>query len=294
MEMSGTGAVDLPVYQVVKNIVDTLSPSYGAGEAKAMSRIILEHVKGWNSMDIAIKANEHITPFVQKQIADVVRRLLDNEPIQYIFQSAYFYGMNLKVTRDTLIPRPETAELVDIIVNENDRKDLRVLDLCTGSGCIALALARNLSFAAVTGVDISEGALAVARENASSLHADVNFIKADLLSAAGRAAVTGDMYDIIVSNPPYIAESEKSDMDANVLDYEPHLALFVPDDSPLEFYDAIMEIAIKCLAGHGKLYFEINPLFSEGLVKLAKSKGFVDVELLRDTYGKMRFLSASK
>lgn len=147
-----------------------------------MMRIIFENLKGWSPVDIAVKSNEEITGFMSGKVDAVLERLLADEPIQYIFGNADFYGLKLKVTQDTLIPRPETAELVDIIVRDNNQKDLRVLDLCTGSGCIAVALARTLPFAEVTATDISDAALAVARENARALHVAVDFRHADLLA----------------------------------------------------------------------------------------------------------------
>lgn len=184
-----------------------------------MAVIIFENLKGWTRTDMALKAGEHLTPFMLGKFDDVIAQLLKQKPIQYIFGNAWFYGMKLTVTPDTLIPRPETAEMVDFIVQENQRKDLRVIDLCTGSGCIAIALARNLPFATVTASDISAKALDVARGNARTLYADVRFVQSDLLTARGREALAGN-YDIIVSNPPYIAEKEKAGMSANVLDYE--------------------------------------------------------------------------
>lgn len=282
-----------PVFEVQKDIAERLTPLYGEGEAKAMGRIIFENLKGWNQTDLALKSREHLTPFVLGKIDDVLRQLLHRKPIQYIFGNAWFYGMKLKVTPDTLIPRPETAELVDFIVNENQRKDLNVIDLCTGSGCIAVALARNLPFASVTATDISEGALEVARENAVELHARVRFVKADLLTVAGREAVEG-RYDIIASNPPYIAEKEKSGMQDNVLLYEPHGALFVPDDNPLEFYKAIFDFADGNLSAGGKMYLEINPLFADDLLKEARGHGYDDAHVVRDSYGRYRFMIASK
>lgn len=284
---------EMPVFQASKQITDLLSPLYGAGEAKAMTRIIFENIKGWSPVDVAVKSNEHLTPFSLGQINDVLSQLLSYKPIQYVFGTAWFYGMKLKVTPDTLIPRPETAELVDLIVQENQRKDLRVIDLCTGSGCIAVALARNLPFSTVVATDISDAALAVARENAKALHADVRFISSDLLTAQGRAAAAGS-YDIIVSNPPYIVDSEKKDMSPNVLEFEPHGALFVPDADPILFYKAIFAFAGTSLAQGGKIYLEINPMFSERLLAEASKDGFVDASVLRDTYGRNRFLIASK
>ena len=210
--------------------------------------------------------------------------------MEFIFGNADFYGMKLKVTRDTLIPRPETAELVDLIVKENNRKDLRVIDLGTGSGCIAIALSRNLPFAEVTAVDIS-----VARENAKALHCDINFVNADIISLADNhdTAIKGP-FDIIVSNPPYIAENEKSEMDKNVTEFEPESALFVPDSDPLKFYKAELKYAETALSDGGRIYFEINPIYAEELKQLTEKSGFSDVELIRDSFGKERFLSASK
>ena len=281
--------------EVMRGIVERLAPKYGEGEARAMGRIIFENMKGWSAVDLAIKANEPMTEFMEGKIDGVVERLMDDEPIQYIFGVADFYGMKLKVTPDTLIPRPETAELVDIIVQENRRKDLRVIDLGTGSGCIAIALARNLPFADVTGVDISGKALEVARENASLLHSWVEFVQGDILKLADSGVHSGFReFDIIVSNPPYIAESERKWMEKNVLEHEPASALFVPDDNPLEFYDAILKFAKVGLAAGGRVYFEINPRYAREMVSLCRTYGFDDAIEMRDSYGKIRFLRAMR
>lgn len=284
------------VAETVRAITEALTPKYGAGEAKAMARIIFENLKGWNQVDLAVKANEHPSVFIEEKIDGVVKRLLADEPIQYIFGNADFYGMKLKVTADTLIPRPETAELVDFIVKKmSDRKDLQVLDLGTGTGCIAIALSRNLPFSDVTAVDISAGALAVAKENAGNLHARVEFVKADILSLPDSvpAPLAGE-FDVIVSNPPYIAESEKGSMEANVLDHEPHSALFVPDSNPLEFYDAELAYAGRHLKPSGVVWFEINPLFAARMTALCRSHGFDNSVTLRDSFGRERFVCASR
>ena len=275
----------MTVNEVARHVVDRLAPRFGQGEAKAMMRIIFENLKGWRPVDIAVKSNEDMTGFMAGKIDAVLERLLADEPIQYIFGNADFYGLKLKVTQDTLIPRPETAELVDIIVRDNKQKDLRVLDLCTGSGCIAVALARTLPFAEVTATDISDAALAVARENARALHVAVDFRHANLLDGEPR----GGSYDIIVSNPPYIAEKERAAMEPNVLEHEPALALFVPDADPLEFYRAIFRLAGDALAPGGRIYLEINPVYASELKSLAVSEGFGSVDLLRDSFGKIRF-----
>ncbi len=285
------------VAEVMRGICNRLAPKYGAGEAKAMTRIIFENEKGWSQVDLAIKANEHLTKFMEGKIDGVVDRLLADEPIQYIFGVADFYGMKLKVTAATLIPRPGTAELVDLIVKDRgDEKDLRVVDFGTGSGCIAIALSRNLPFSSVTGVDISADALAVAGENARSLRADVAFVQADMLSlpSANMPAPLSGEFDVIVSNPPYIADSEKKSMERNVVDFEPAQALFVPDSDPLKFYNAVLDFAAVALKGNGTVYFEINPLYVAQLSALCRAKGFGNVSVERDSFGKQRFMKINR
>lgn len=296
MEPDGDGRT---VAEELRRISMSLKDKYGAGEAKALGRVIFENLKGWSPVDIAIKANEPLSGYIEGKIAGVVERLLHDEPVQYIFGVADFYGMKLKVTRDTLIPRPETAELVDLIVEDNRRKDLKVLDIGTGSGCIAIALSRNLPFAEVTAIDISAAALDVARENASVLHAGVSFVQADILNMDAGCnpvddAVENGVFDIIVSNPPYIAQSEKSDMDRNVTAFEPAGALFVPDNDPLVFYRAILGYAERHLDIGGRVYFEINPLFAGELKTLCMESGFDEVNIIRDSYGKLRFIQAGR
>ena len=270
-----------------------LLPKYGEGETRALQRFMVEQLKGWTPVDLAIRQDDLVSDFILGKVNDTVNRLLHDEPIQQIFGCVDFYGLKLKVTRDTLVPRPETAELVDIIVRENDGRDLRVLDAGTGSGCIAVALALNLKFPEVTAIDISDGALAVARENARQLHVNVDFRKADIIALP--ESLPGMQFDIIVSNPPYIAESEKPSLEANVLDYEPATALFVPDSDPLRFYNAILRAAATdMLVPGGRIYFEINPLFASKLLDNARQAGFADAAVLRDSEGRNRFLTASK
>jgi release factor glutamine methyltransferase len=278
---------------VLAAIRSRLAPKYGDGEAREMSRIIFENLKGWNPVDLVIRQDELISEFIQGKVDDAVERLLNDEPIQQIFGNARFYGMTFKVTRATLIPRPETAELIDLIVKENPEKDLSVLDAGTGTGCIAIALQRNLCFPQVTAIDISNEALAVAEENAKALRARVTFREADILGLPD--ALAGEQFDIIVSNPPYIAEHEKSAMERNVLNFEPQTALFVPDSEPLRFYTALLAAARKgLLRNGGRIYFEINPLYANELKAEAGKFGFGEVMLHRDTDGKLRFLSAVK
>lgn len=268
-----------------------LAPVYGDGEARWMLRIVMEHVKGWDQTELAIRAADEVSDFIVGRVNEAVDFLLKGEPIQYIYGDTYWYGMTLKVTPDVLIPRPETEELVDLIVKENPASDLRVFDVCTGSGCIAVALAKALDFPVVDASDISDKALTVAKENASLQKVTVNFFKADALNLTDNSE---ERYDIIVSNPPYVMESEKAQMDRNVLDYEPALALFVPDDDALKFYKAIATFAKDTLSEKGRLYFELNPLTAEVLKKWMTAEGWNDVQALPDMYGKTRFMSARK
>lgn len=268
----------------------SLAPLYDDNEARWMLRIVMEHVKGWDQTELAIRANDEVSDFIVGRVGDAVRRLLAGEPIQYIYGDTYWYGMTLKVTPDVLIPRPETQELVDLIVKENPQPDLRVLDVCTGSGCIAVALAKALNFPTVNAIDISGPALAVARENATLQKVKISFREADALTLKADS----DRYDIIVSNPPYVMDSEKARMDRNVLDHEPALALFVPDNDALKFYKAIAGFALDALSEHGELYFELNPLTAEELKKWMEAEGWSDVQLLPDMYGKIRFMVARR
>lgn len=267
-----------------------LTPRYGDSEANWLVRIIMEHVKGWNQVELLIRADKEVSDFIVGRVNEAVDRLLTGEPIQYIYGDTYWYGMTFKVNPDVLIPRPETEELVDLIVKNNPETDLSVLDVCTGSGCIAIALAKTLKFPTVTAIDISESALDVAQSNSALLKVKVDFFKADALNL-------GDFkkkYDIIVSNPPYVMESEKKDMDSNVLDHEPHIALFVPDSDPLKFYKAIASYALDALTDNGHLYFELNPLTANELTEWMKIHGWNDVQILPDMHSKLRFMVAKK
>lgn len=278
--------------QLISQAVDRLQPHYPADEARAMVKCALMTIKGWTPTDIAYKFNDEVSDLLINRINEIVDRLLLDEPLQYILGEAWFHGLSLKVTPATLIPRPETSQLVDLIVDRADnRPDLRVLDIGTGSGAIAVALARSLKFARVTAIDISHDALEVARQNADRLRVEVNFKQMDILADS----LPADDFDIIVSNPPYICNSEKPTMEPNVLLYEPHNALFVPDNDPLLFYRRIASLAADSLISGGMLYFEINQAYGPQVSRmLADNRNFQNIELLRDFKGNYRFISASK
>lgn len=269
-----------------------LEPKYGPGEARALTRIMFEELNGYTPVDLVIRKDMPVTSWLERHVTDTVDRLLNNEPIQYIFGRARFHGLELKVTHDTLIPRPETAELVDLIADRSERHpDLRVLDMCTGSGCIAIALSRELPFSMADAADISDKALDVARENARDLHADIRIFHADALHLT---PLPSPVYDIVASNPPYIADNERGSMPENVLKHEPHAALFVPDSDPLVFYKAIARFCLSALKPGGILWFEINPLYASELSSFLQKAGYGDVDVQLDSQGRKRFISAVK
>ena len=258
-------------------------------EVQAMIRVICEDVFHYDQVDVALRQESELPDFAPQRIADIIARLRRHEPLQYIVGHALFHGHRFKVTPAVLIPRPETEQLVDLIVDENPASDLRVLDMGTGSGCIAISLARALKFAQVDALDVSRDALAVARENAAELKVKVRFFESDMLAPQPPAR-----YDIIVSNPPYICWSERESMERNVLDYEPGQALFVPDNDPLLFYKAIAVYAAQSLEREGRLYLEINQRFGNEMKQLLEGNGFDEVRIIEDSFGKVRFAAAMK
>ena len=256
-------------------------------EVQAMIRLICEDVFNYDPVDVALRQESELPDFAPERIADIIARLRRHEPLQYIVGSARFHGHRFKVTPAVLIPRPETEQLVDLIIDENEGSDLRVLDMGTGSGCIAISLARALKFAQVDALDVSRDALEVARKNAADLKVKVRFFESDMLSPQPAAR-----YDIIVSNPPYVCWSEREAMDRNVKDYEPGQALFVPDNDPLLFYKAIVPYAAQSLERGGKLYLEINQRFGNEVKRLMQDNGLDEVRIIEDSYGKVRFAAA--
>lgn len=272
------------------SLLQQFRESFPEGEAVALTRIVLEDVAHYTPVDVALRKDTEIPPSLVEKSIKVAQRVCSGEPIQYVLGTARFYGGSIKVTPDVLVPRPETEQLVDIIAQKwRNRTDMQVLDICTGSGCIAVALASVLPFSKVTATDISEKVLNVARENAGLWKVKVNFVLSDALAQSNPDKRT---YNIIVSNPPYICSSEAQEMDKNVLDHEPHLALFVPDNDPLKFYRPITENASRMLVPGGYLYFEINPAYSNQIAGLLNKSGFSDVNTITDIHGKKRFITA--
>jgi len=273
---------------------------YSRDEIRSFIQMLLEDVCGLSLVDQILGKDKQISDIERKQIIEIVERLKKMEPIQYAFGETWFYSIRLKVNQSVMIPRHETETLVYLVdyysrkKSRTKLKTLRILDLCTGSGCIAVALSKNIPNSLVDAVDNSESALEVARENFKRHHIEAVTKKIDILDTKkAMEEITGG-YDIIVSNPPYVLESEKASMSANVLDYEPHQALFVPDNNPILFYEAIAEIALKKLKRNGRIFVEINPLCSHLILDMLREKGFIYPKAIHDLSGKDRFITARK
>ena len=267
-----------------------LATCYDSREIEGITRIIFEDVLLWQPIDIVMRENEPLPEFFDNRLASIISRLKQHEPLQYILGKARFHGHSFAVTPATLIPRPETEQLVDMIVDENPGSDLQVLDIGTGSGCIAISLARALKFAQVTATDISRAALEVAQQNAAALKTRVKFLEQDILSCRAPSEV----WDIIVSNPPYITEQEKAAMERNVLDYEPASALFVPDNDPMLFYRPIASYASRALKNGGRLYLEINRAMGNLVCDTLQRAGLSNIQVHNDFNGNVRFVTATK
>jgi len=284
------------IQNLYKTIVLKLKAIYADEEARAMADRLFVHYFHLTPTQKVMAGNTIADETRLTLIEESVSKLLSHVPLQYVLGSAFFMDLELLVTSSVLIPRPETEELVSLILKHysgrKTGKGLKILDIGTGSGCIAIALNRYLPESHVSAIDISEEAIKVAAANAEKNHATVNFIHADILDHAQWD--TFPKFDIIVSNPPYVTNAEKVQMQLNVLDHEPHTALFVPDDDPLLFYREIIMLAKKKLCERGSLWFEINEMFGVELKKLAESKGFKDVNIFFDIRGKSRFLHAIK
>lgn len=279
----------MTTHQVISDIKSALAAAYPEGEVRAFVRILFEEWMHYSTVDIYMRADSEVPPFLVEKMHHAVQRLLRHEPIQHIVGVAHFHGHRFAVSKHTLIPRPETEQLVDMIVDRNqDVPDLSVLDIGTGSGCIACSLARALRFAEVHAFDISQPALDLAAENARNLGVKVAFHHVDILNAVPQP----QQFHIIVSNPPYICMHEQQLMEDNVLRYEPHSALFVPDNDPMLFYRAIARYASVALKPGGKLYFEINAAYGNDTANLLSEFHFADIEVVRDFYGRDRFVSA--
>src|SRR5690554_1386971 len=269
--------------QKLKDLFDT-------EETDALFVMVIDEVLNYSRADIVLKKEDEIPLINQKRLEEIVSQLQQEIPIQYIFEKAYFYSYEFKVSPATLIPRRETEELVEWVLSEMDRqpeKKWRVLDIGTGSGCIPITIKKEFPLAEVFAMDISTEALKIAKQNAGKLNASVTFIEQNILSTKQL-----DSYDIIISNPPYVRNLEKAEIKKNVLAYEPHLALFVDDNDPLVFYRKITQLAQKSLTENGLLFFEINQYLGEEMQQMV-SEYFKTIELRKDLQGNDRMMKCS-
>ncbi len=283
-----------------------LAERYGLDEARAIVRLVLGERFGLSMADILCDKVTELSADDRTDLEKMMLRLENGEPVQYVLGSTTFCGRQFFVNESVLIPRPETEELCRWMVEErglrNEEREVRILDIGTGSGCIAITLAAEMPDAQVSAWDISEQALAVARKNADTIGVKVNFEQVDVLnlSSASQSPLSigrgggGEAFTHIVSNPPYICDNEKSLMKPHVWEHEPHVALFVPDDDPLLFYRAIADFAIQSLKPDGWLYFEVNPLYIKELKTMLAKKGFENIEVKIDQFGKERMTRAKK
>lgn len=279
-----------------RDLYTRLETLYDTREAQAIVRTILEIRFEMSYTDIVCGKVNELSADKEKELEEIMRRLENGEPLQYILGEAEFAGRTFHVEPGVLIPRPETAELCRLIVDDikaihKDTEPIVITDVGTGSGCIAITLSLELLNSKVRAYDISTKALEIAKKNAELLRADVDFEIQDALRLEPKS-VDDKFMHIIVSNPPYIAEKEKEEMCKNVLDYEPSLALFVSDEDPLIFYRSIAEYGVKNLKDGDRIYYEINPIYAQEMVELMESLGYRDIKIANDLYGKQRMLRA--
>lgn len=276
-----------------------LSSIYDNDELYAIFELVCEHYLGYSKTDTRLKFQENLNQSDVLKLYDTAKALKEGTPIQYILGEADFYNLKFNVNSSTLIPRPETEELVDIIIKQfkqetSHNQTLNILDIGTGSGCIPITFKKNIPNSKVTGIDISEQALEIAKSNAIKNKVDIDFIKLDILSSFDSSLIALPL-SLIISNPPYVLNSEAKQMDIRVLNYEPHLALFVDDTDPIIFYKRIIDLCTNHLEEKGFLFFELNPIYANDVKNYANdSKIFNFTEILKDMSGKERFLKAQK
>lgn len=278
-------------YRLVSNVLSTI---YDNREAANITNLVTEKITGHNRLNRLVHSQAVLTLQQEQQLRDCVALLIKHTPVQYVLEEAWFYGLPFYVNQHVLIPRPETEELVDwIIKDEKKNADItspRIMDIGTGSGCIPVTLKKNLPDAEVHTLDVSPKAIEVARKNAQQLDTAIQFHEADILNLSEKIRLP--FFDIIVSNPPYIPMKDKEEMHANVLEHEPHLALFVSDENPLQFYHAIASFAQHQLTGTGRVYLELHEIHGQQVAGLFAAAGFKNILLKKDMQGKNRMLKA--
>jgi len=280
--------------ELKSHYIDQLLELYDKPEAELLVSIIIEHYFGMSRIDMAMNPDKRLSESEILSLHMSVKELKNKKPVQYITGVVEFSGLSIHVDENVLIPRPETEELVNLVLENERVAGLKVLDIGTGSGCIAIVVCNKLVDAEVVAVDISPEVVKLAQKNADRNEVKVSFELYDILSPDFQQKQIFRLFDVIVSNPPYVTLSDKEKMHANVLDYEPHGALFVPEENPLIFYDAIFKFAEKNLISKGRVYFEINESFSEEMKNLAAEYGYQKIMIQKDIRGKNRFMRATK
>jgi len=279
------------MHPLVRYIREALHGYYTDVEALSLAKMLLVDVFGFTTLELYGGKDRSFSENEQELLSDIVKRLQNHEPLQYIIGRETFMGLDIEVDENVLIPRPETQELVNWILDDYRLDEgCKILDIGTGSGCIPIALAHYMSGAELEAWDISDGALELAQRNAKRNDVKVLFCKQNVLEMVPSAL----RYDVIVSNPPYITEKEKVDMEPNVLDWEPSIALFVPDSDPLLFYRKIAELGLGMLVQGGALYFEINRAYGAMMKSMLENMGYKHVELRKDMFGNDRMIKAIK
>ncbi len=268
-----------------------LAKLYEPKEIQSIFELIAEDLQ-FTSTSLILNKDEELTDFQLKYFEQSLVRLEECEPVQYVRGKADFYDMQFIVNQSVLIPRPETEEIVDLIIRENKNCEGKILDIGTGSGCIAISLAKNLTKAQISAIDISKEALQVAQRNSRQNGVQISFFNGDMQDECFMSQFTD--YEIIVSNPPYVCDSEKTEMRKNVLNFEPHTALFVDDSNPLQFYKVLAQFASKHLRNNGKIYCEINETFGNETKQLFEQYGFRNCQIIKDLFGKDRIVKATK
>jgi release factor glutamine methyltransferase len=284
----------MTIEEARKEVNDSIATIYEKSEADNITEIVMEHITRWSRPERILNKEIPLSFTQKKLLSQIILRLQQHEPIQYLINEAWFAGMIFYVDKNVLIPRPETEELLDWIVKDvrSERSNIKkILDVGTGSGCIAIALKNKIPNAEIWGCDVSDEALNVARMNADALNATIDFVPLDFLDPAQRRQLPH--VDIIASNPPYVLQSDKNEMKKNVLEFEPATALFVPDNDSLVFYNAIADFGKEKLNAKGNIYVEINESLGDQVKDLFQSKGYSSVELKKDLQEKDRMIKVS-
>ena len=273
---------------MIKEITLQLVPQYSDSEARSIAILLMCKITGLSYTELLVHTPS-LNEEQKEELRKKIERVKKNEPLQYVLGETIFYGRRFKCDQRALIPRPETEELTDWIINDvSNDGNIRILDIGCGSGCIAITLAKELKNSIVTALDISKEAISLTEENCTINNCQVECINEDIFNFSDA------QYDIIVSNPPYICDNEAADIESNVIDYEPHLALFVPDNLPLKFYEKITEYAARNLRSRGKLYFEINRKYGKEMQLLLEKFGFINIELRKDISNNDRMIKGEK